>query len=184
MPSPLRLSHAVKDQDLSVWLGTYRLATPFCQSGSKATWLMLESAPQPDVFLRVLPEVGGQSREDGNYAAGAPELAIEVAVSTASYDLHQKLRLYRVAGVREYLVLVVRKPEIRWHKLVESDYKILAPDSARVFRSEVFPGLWLNGPAFLKGDMPAVMATLQEGLHSSEHAEFVKLLQSRNAKKD
>src|SRR4051794_20278064 len=62
MPSPLRLSHAVTDHDLSVWLGTYRLATPFCQSGSNATWLMLESAPQPDLFLRVLPEVGGQSR--------------------------------------------------------------------------------------------------------------------------
>jgi Uma2 family endonuclease len=182
MPSPLKLRHSVTDNDLTIWLGTYRLATPFCQSGSNGTWLMLESAPQPDQFLRLLPEAGGQSHLENDLPVGAPELAIEVASSTVSYDLHQKLRLYREAGVQEYLVAILRKPEIRWHRRVGDEYLLLEPDSAGVFRSLVFPGLWLNSPALLRGDMNAVMAMLQEGLRSPEHAEFVTLLQTRTAK--
>jgi Uma2 family endonuclease len=44
---------------------------------------------------------------------GAPELIVEIAASTASYDLHDKLRAYRRNGVREYLVWVVLEEEFR-----------------------------------------------------------------------
>lgn len=184
MPSPLKLRHSVTDNNLTLWLATYRLATPFCQSGSNATWLMLESAPQPDQFLRLLSEGGGQSHLENDFPVGAPELAIEVASSSVSYDLHQKLKLYREAGVQEYLVAILRKPEIRWHRRVGDEYVLLEPDSTGVFRSLVFPGLWLDCPALLGGDMSAVMATLQEGLHSPEHAAFVARLQAKPSQGD
>ncbi|MGB3239101.1 MAG: Uma2 family endonuclease, partial [Geitlerinemataceae cyanobacterium] len=55
-----------------------------------------------NALLRI--EVGGQSviSADG-YVEGAPELIVEVAASSAAYDLHDKKRVYRRNGVREYL---------------------------------------------------------------------------------
>ena len=41
--------------------------------------------------------------EDG-YLEGAPELVAEITASTVSYDLHDKLHVYRRSGVQEYLV--------------------------------------------------------------------------------
>lgn len=182
MPSPLSRKHSEMASLLTGWIFNYQIQTPGCKSGANGTWFMLDSVPQPDVALRVLPEFGGQSAEEGKYVSGAPELAIEVAYSTASYDLHQKLKLYCKAGVREYLVVIQRRPEIRWHKLVDGQFQLIAPDAAGIYRSLVFPGLWLNGPALLRDDANAVMATLQDGLQSPEHAEFVKLLETRNPK--
>jgi Uma2 family endonuclease len=179
VPSPLGLDHGLTDHHVVLWLGAYEQATPLCQSASNVTWMMGESVPQPDHFLRLLPEQGGQSRTEGLYPVGAPELAVEVAYSSASYDLHQKLELYRDAGVQEYLVVVLRTREVRWHRLLDNRYQSLEPDSAGVFRSLIFPGLWLNGIALLKGEMSAVLATVQEGLHSPDHAEFIAKLRAK-----
>ncbi|MBC8159666.1 MAG: Uma2 family endonuclease, partial [Roseiflexaceae bacterium] len=41
-----------------------------------------------------------------------------------------------------------------------------------VIKSRVFPGLWLHAPALLRGEMPTVLATLQQGLAGEEHAAF------------
>ena len=43
-------------------------------------------------FLRILPQCGGKSRDENKYVAGPPELVAEIAASSASYDLHDKLR--------------------------------------------------------------------------------------------
>jgi hypothetical protein len=48
-----------------------------------------------------------------------------------------------------------------------------------MFKSSVFPGLWLDAPALLQGDGRQVMATLQQGLETPEHAAFVQQLQAR-----
>ncbi len=182
MPSPVGLPHGIVTSQISFWLSTYVMATPFCQNASNVTWFMQDSAPQPDEFLRLLPEVGGQSKSGDEFPSGAPELAAEVASSSVAYDLHQKLNLYREAGVQEYLVVVVRKPAIHWFRRVNANYEPLNPNDAGVIRSQVFPGLWLNSVALLKDDMNAVMATLQEGLRSAEHAEFVARLNDKAAR--
>src|SRR5712671_4503372 len=95
MPSPLSLGHGDKDLDVSTWLGVYAAATPGCKGGTNTTWLMLDDSPQPDVHLRILPEYGGKSRVVGRYPQGAPELAIEICQSSASYDLTHKKNLYQ-----------------------------------------------------------------------------------------
>jgi Uma2 family endonuclease len=41
---------------------------------------------------------------DSDNVEGAPELIVEIAASSASYDLHDKLRVYRRNGVQEYIV--------------------------------------------------------------------------------
>src|ERR1700681_447927 len=73
MPSPLSRGHGVPDTRVACWLGTYAAFTPGCEAANNVTWLMREDSPQPDVYLRLLPEHGGQSRNAGPYAEGAPE---------------------------------------------------------------------------------------------------------------
>ncbi|MGV3724331.1 MAG: Uma2 family endonuclease, partial [Actinomycetota bacterium] len=51
-----------------------------------------------------------------------------------------------------------------------------APDPDGVFRSKVFPGLWLAPQALLRGDSAAVRAVVERGVASPEHAEFVRRL--------
>jgi hypothetical protein len=53
----------------------------------------------------------------------------------------------------------------------------LLPASGGIIRSEVFPGLWLAPAALLAGDLLRVLAVLQQGLASPEHAAFAAALQ-------
>lgn len=183
MPSPTSLDHGHSDGDVAVWLGNYAVRTPGTKAGSHATWKMLQDAPQPDDFLRILPEYGGQSGTDGIYAAGAPELGAEVCWSSTAYDLHQKKDLYEAAGVKEYVAVLLQGQEVRWHRLVAGSYQLVRPSTDGIIRSSVFPGLWLHVEAFLAGNMLKVLEVLDQGLKSPEHAEFVTYLAARKTGK-
>src|SRR6202011_2571692 len=105
-----------------------------------------ENEPEPDACLLILPEHGGQTREDEEgYLKGAPELNAEVSWATESIDLHGKKRDYEKAGVREYVVVALRQNKVFWFVRRRRKLKDLAPGSDGIFRSEVFPGLWLDG---------------------------------------
>lgn len=171
------MQHAQPDARLSALLTFYADHTPGVASGTNATVrLDLLNEPQPDALLRI--SVGGQSAGD-QYVEGAPELVAEVAASSVSRDLHSKLAVYRRHAVREYVVWRVRDEAIDWFVLMDGDYQRLAPDERGIFRSRVFPGLSIDGPALLRGDTAVVWATLQAGLASDEHAEFVASLAAR-----
>src|SRR5580704_14040418 len=104
MPSPVSDTHRDFHFLSTCWLGIYAMATPGCAGRDAVTWLMSEdSAPQPDLSLRIKPAFGGQSRIEGEYAAGAPELIVEISHTTSAKDLGVKLRLYERSGVLEYL---------------------------------------------------------------------------------
>jgi Uma2 family endonuclease len=180
MPSPLSREHGATDLNVATWLGVYKAATPGCEAMTNATWLMGEDdAPQPDRSLRILPECGGQSQTKGRYAAGAPEFLAEVCLSSTAYDLHQKLEVYQGAGVREYLAVLMREREVRWHRLAGAAFEVVPAPADGVHRSEVFPGLWLDAPALLAGDLARVLAVLNEGIGSPEHGQFVGQLAAR-----
>jgi Uma2 family endonuclease len=85
MPSPLSYDHSRCDGLLQWLFGTYAASSGVCQVLPNATWLMLESVPQPDVALRLLPEFGGRTRTSGVLCSGAPELVVEIARSSRSY---------------------------------------------------------------------------------------------------
>jgi Uma2 family endonuclease len=176
MPSPVSLDHGEIEDDVGGWIFEYRTATPGTASGTNATAIMLEDAPQPDRHLRILPECGGKSWREGKYLRGAPELMAEVSLSSASYDLHQKYDLYEQAGVQEYLAVLVYEREIRWHVLVESRFEVMPPDADGIWRSRAFPGLWLDGEALLQRDIAKVLATLRNGLDSPGHRQFIERL--------
>jgi len=177
MPSPLSRRHGSTDQDANTWLGTYKAQTPGCEGMANATWHMgKRNAPQPEAALRISPEFGGQSRNKGKYAAGAPEFLAEVCISTVSYDLHQKLKVYQKAGVQEYLAILMQEQEVRWHRLVDGAFQIMPHSADGIYRSHVFPGLWLDAAALLGGNLARVLAVLQDGLNSPEHDQFVQRL--------
>jgi hypothetical protein len=164
------------EDDLGGWLFNYRVQTPGTDSSSNETTFLLDDAPQPDRHLRILAECGGKSWLEGKYLHGAPELMAEVCVSSASYDLHQKFDLYEAAGVTEYLAVLRREQEIRWHILDSGRFQILPADSDGIWRSRVFPGLWLDGAALFRRDMQKVLAVLQEGIRTKEHQAFAEQL--------
>jgi Uma2 family endonuclease len=179
-PSPVSAEHGDYDNTIATWVGVYRAATPGCAANSNATTLLLQDCSQPDGQLRLLPEYGGSSRiGDDGYVHGPPELAAEICKSSAAYDLHQKLALYQQAGVQEYLAVLIYEQEIRWHVLAGDTYQLLPPDADGVWRSRVFPGLWLDGAALVRGDAAGVLAKLQKGLASAEHRAFVEQLAQR-----
>jgi Uma2 family endonuclease len=177
VPSPVSMDHGETELRIGGWLWRYAAATPGCQVGTNTTWEMLESVPQPDVHLRIQPEFGGQSSVGAKYPVGAPELAVEICLTSTEVDFGPKLRLYQRAGVREYIT-VQRFPSRRivWRVLRDNAYYALEPDADGVFRSTVFPGLWLDQDAFWTNDGARMLATLEAGLATAEHNEFVTQL--------
>jgi Uma2 family endonuclease len=173
MSSPVRVIHSQPHADLMAWLGVYRAATPgICAHDNPTVRLDADNEPQPDAVLRI--ERGGRSTiSDDDYVEGAPELVIEIADSSASYDLHDKLRVYRRNGVREYIVWRTQSQQIDWFYLVDGEYQPLLPDAAGIIRSRQFPGLWLTVDRLLAGDLLTVLQVLQQGIATAEHQTFV-----------
>ena len=173
MGSPVRyLHHGRPDRLLSAWLSFYEERTPGLDSGANSTLrLDLDNEVQPDLLLRLPERAGGHSRiaaED--YLEGAPELVIEVAASSVSYDLHQKLAVYRRSGVPEYLVLRVDDAAVDWFELVDGRYERLAPDPNGVLHSRVFPGLALSVQALLAGDLAALRRGIDRAIDADRRA--------------
>jgi len=176
--SPLGLDHATNDSNLGGLLAIYAGMTKGVQCGHGATIRLGEyGEPQPDLFVRILPEYGGQSRTEGNFIVGAPELVAEVAHSSWAIDLGDKYNDYRRYGVLEYIVLDLHGKTIRWFDL-KAD-KELNADVYGVIRVKQFPGLWLNVAAILAGDFPKMKATLEEGMTTEEWREFAKRIQMK-----
>lgn len=180
LTSPVRIDrHGRPHSHLVGWLVAYEAATPGVRSGDNCSVrLDLDNEPQPDVLL-LLPPHRGQTRisTDG-YVEGAPELIAEIASSSVSYDLGPKLDAYRRNGVREYLVWRVLDGAFDWFHSRDGRYEPQAPDADGLLKSAVFPGLWLDPKALLSGDLARVLAVLNQGTASADHAAFVKQLEA------
>jgi Uma2 family endonuclease len=175
MPSPVRArKHGKPHGYLSVLLGVYCSESPGVELfDNSSVRLDLDNEPQPDLVLLKGPEKGGQARISADdYIEGAPELAVEIVGSSRAYDLHQKKGAYRRNGVLEYLAWITSENRVLWWELRDGEYKELVPAPDGFLKSGVFPGLWLDVAALLKGDMKAVLAVLRRGLESPEHTAF------------
>ena len=177
LASPVRVNHHSQPHGtLNSWLGVYHLLTPGVMICDNSTVRMdEENEPQPDTLVRI--EQGGSSRiTSDDYLEGAPELAIEVAGSSAAYDFHDKMEVYRRNGVQEYIIWNSRERSLSWFALRSDEYIALEPDESGIIRSQVFPGLWLNVDAFVAGDLALVYKTLQNGIADESHKAFVSKL--------
>jgi Uma2 family endonuclease len=177
MSSPVRRPHGRGTLLAGGWLLAYEEATPGTEGLENATVILGDAGePQPDLCLRILPECGGRTRDEDEYVTGPPELIVEIASSSESIDLHLKKNEYERAGVAEYLVVLLRRKEVRWFALVDGRYELILPDAEGILRSPSFPGLWLDPNALLGKSRPGVQAALARGLASPEHAAFVAQL--------
>ncbi len=162
MASPLRIKqHGNPHARIITWLGAYWSTTPGIELGDNCTVrLDAENEPQPDALLR--REDGQSTISEDGYVEGAPELIAEIAASSASYDLRDKLRVYRRNQVQEYIVWRVYEQDLDWFRLVEGKYVQLKVNDQGIICSEVFPGLCLDKQALLTGDLAKVLAVLQQ----------------------
>ena len=180
VPSPVSREHGDFDGLAGGWLAHYEWATPGCRVGHNSTWMILGSAPQPDVYMAILPEYGGQWRVEGKFGAGAPELVVEICLTSTEVDFGPKLALYQRAGVREYITVETFTKRIVWRVPEGGSYRELSNGPDGVYRSRTFPGLWLNPAAFWAFDTGAMGALLQQGRASEEHAAFIRQLNSNH----
>jgi Uma2 family endonuclease len=159
LASPVRADyHAERHAQIIGWLVAYQARNRLVKVGDNGTvGLDADNDVQPDAYLRKVE--GGTSRLlESGYIEGAPELVVEVAATSASYDLHLKMHVYRRNGVQEYIVWRVRDGQLDWFALREGVYERLQADAEGVIHSEVFPGLRLAVPRLLAGDLAAVLA--------------------------
>jgi Uma2 family endonuclease len=166
VPAALRFrNHGQPHANIIGWLWFYKIATPGVELADNPTVrLDLDNAPQPDAVLLIK---GGQTRiSSDDYIEGAPELIVEIAASSAAYDLYDKKRAYRRNGVREYLVWRVYDREFDWFYLEAGEYIKLEADTEGILRSLTFPGLWLAVSSLLSGEMERVLSVLQAGMNN------------------
>jgi Uma2 family endonuclease len=132
-----------------------------------------DDQPQPDHTLRILD--GGSSHlSERSYTVGPPELVAEVSFTSLRNDVGIRREMFQRHGVQEYLVWRVEEQTFAWWRLLDGEYVEIEADSHGVLRSEVFPRLWLDTRAMIGDDVPGILATLNAGLASPEHADFQK----------
>ncbi|WP_019499806.1 Uma2 family endonuclease [Pseudanabaena sp. PCC 6802] len=182
MPSPVRAQkHSKPHATIIGWLFNYCQVTPGIELLDNPTVILDEdNEPQPDACLRLEEAVGGQSRiTEDDYIEGAPELIVEIAASTVSYDLHDKMQVYRRSGVREYLVWRVVDRALDWFIWQEGTYVKLPVDDDGTIRSRLFPGLWLAVEDLLGGNLVNLVAALNLGLASPEYQDWRQWLEAK-----
>jgi len=163
--SPTRFSHHDKPTGAMIfWLFAYAGRHPDVEAGGSASLFLGDDEVQPDAFLfRVDPEGRGPRENAEGYLEGAPQLEVEIAASSVSYDLRTKLELYRRSGVQEYIVWRTLDRAIDWFRLRDGEYVRVEPDPRGMIESEAFPGLRLDVSKMLEGDTLGVLAALTTG---------------------
>jgi Uma2 family endonuclease len=160
--SPVSRRHAGPHARVIHWLGSYCERHPDLDLYDNVTLILDEdNEVQPDACL-VRFHSGGPQLDDEGYIKGAPQLVVEVAASSASYDLHEKMRAYRRNGVSEYVVWLVTEDQVRWFRLQDGEYVLAEPGDDGMIESSGFPGLRLAVPKLLAGDLAGVRAALGE----------------------
>lgn len=188
VPSPLAYPHGRHHGMVMGCLFVYETETVGVVALDGASVILGEdSEPQPDGMLILQPEWGGKTRlvrrdeKKELYVSGPPELIIEVASSSQAYDLYEKKRDYERLGVQEYAVILLRDQDARWFVREGEKFVDLEKPAAGVYKSRVFPGLWLDVPALLAEESRKMIETLRLGLASPEHAAFVAELNRRHS---
>jgi len=124
MPSPVHhTKHGNPHAQIMTWLGIYYAVTSLADLSDNVTLrLDTDNEIQPDALLRLRASAGGASRISADdYIEGAPELIVEIAASSASYDLYEKKKIYRRNGVQEYIVWRVYDEALDWFQLQEKN---------------------------------------------------------------
>jgi hypothetical protein len=138
--------------------------------------LGLKSEAQPDALLRIVAAGAGRTTADRRFVHGVPELLVEVSHTSRFTDLGPKFEDYERVGVLEYVVRSIEPDEVYWFVLRNGRFVDLTPGSDGIYRSEIFPGLWLDPTALLARDIRTLQAVVDRGCATPEHALFLARL--------
>jgi hypothetical protein len=83
---------------------------------------------------------------------------------------------YDRAGVRENLVVELDPNRIHWFIRRGDHFEDLPPDPDGIYRSAVFPGLWLDAEALFARDWDPLYRAVRRGVRTRKHADFVAKL--------
>jgi hypothetical protein len=125
--------------------------------------LNTDNDPQPDLCL--LRQDGQTHFDAEGYIIGAPEMIVEIAGSSASYDFSEKRDVYEAAGVGEYLVFETIEGRIAWWQSKNGQFAEIQPKDG-IYKSALFPGLWLDADALRSANSLKLINTLQQGIES------------------
>ncbi len=178
MSPPISSDHGRANGLFAFIFGHYASATPGVAFAVNASVrLDGQNEYQPDVMLWI--ESGKMARATvgaNGLLEGCPELVVEIALSSRSYDLHEKKAVYSRNQIPEYIVWEVMDARLHWFGLQEGQYLALRGRQDGIVRSRIFPGFWLDLRALSQGDDKKVVRALDRGLKSAEHKAFVKQL--------
>jgi Uma2 family endonuclease len=177
MSPPISSEHGKANSLLDWLLRHYSAATPRTAVAVNTSIRMDgKNEYQPDVMLWI--ESGSMARMATGASAleGRPELVVEIALSSSSYDRHEKKAVYQRNQVPEYLIWEVMDARIQWFILENGEYILSTGRENGVHCSRIFPGLWLNLRALLDGDDKKAIRILNRGIQSAAHKSFVKQL--------
>ena len=153
--------HSEPFTDLLGLLWAYRMRTPGVRAAGDGSLRLDGVRVQPDIALFWDEAHGGKvHKTEDDYLEGPPDLVAEVAGSSASYDLHDKLRVYEWSGVREYIVWRTRDQEIDFFRLRDGAFERVAPDAEGIVESDVFPKLRISITCLLASDPAGAFAAL------------------------
>jgi Uma2 family endonuclease len=159
--SPVSGRHAEPHGRMVTWLGSYQSRHPELLLHDNVTVrLDADNELQPDACLWY-EEPGTPRLDSDGYIEGAPQLIVEIALSSASYDLHDKLNAYQRNGVREYVVWRVDDEAIDWFRLSGGVYVRIQPDRLGLIESSTFQCLRLHVSKMLSGDLAGALSVLE-----------------------
>jgi Uma2 family endonuclease len=173
MPTPSE--HGRPQRRVVGWLDFYVSHTPGVDSLDASTNKFdPQSEPEPDACLYLDAACGGRTYYDEkDYLIGPPELVVEVAYSTRGLDLGDKKSDYERAGVLEYIVVLPKDRKVTWFVRRKQSLTAIPPAVDGLFRSAVFPGLWMDPAGVFDRGGGRLYESLRKGLASPEHAAFV-----------
>ena len=139
------IEHGCGDYDLGDWLGHYRRFTPWRPRGP-ATSTTLSGLRRGPAGPATPDPRGARAARPGSSTAtssGRPSWSSRSAVEPVARPGAKKAD-YERAGVLEYLFVGLDPDEVRWFMLPRRAIRRAAPGADGIYRSEVFPGLWLD----------------------------------------
>lgn len=79
--------------------------------------------------------------------------------------------------MQKYLIWQVSDRAFDWFRLREGEYTKLQSDE-KIIKSKVFLSLWLAIDSLLDYDLAKAIATVQKGIETKEHQDFIHEISS------
>ena len=158
MPSPLRNEHGEYDdrRRLLDW-SLQRPPRGYAAERTRQSSWVASARPNRMVTCEFRRSSEAKPTSSAVTSSRAPELVIEIARSSRSYDLNGKKAEYEEAGVQEYIVVELDPDRVHWFVRRGDHFEDLSPGADGIYRSEAFPGLWLDPVALLNEDLDRLM---------------------------